>query len=75
MVGLLRTPLLNCVVDLMYPLCCVVLKIKKSWILNPVKYRQTSIRRVLVGNEIDDHSDVVGASPVGAAPTASSFAI
>ena len=35
MVGLLRTPLLNCVVDLMYPLCCVVLKIKKSWILNP----------------------------------------
>ena len=35
MVGLLRTSLLNYVVDLMYPLCCVVLKIKKSWILNP----------------------------------------
>ena len=39
-----------------------------------IKYRQVSnIRRTLVGNEIVDHSDVVGASPVGAAPTTSSF--
>ena len=38
-------------------------------------YRQTSIiRRTSVGNEIADHSDVVGASPVGAAPITSSFA-
>ena len=38
------------------------------------KYRQTSnISRILVGSEIVDHSDVVGASPVGAAPTTSSF--
>ena len=37
-------------------------------------YRPVSnIRRTLVGNEIVDHSDVVGASPVGAAPTTSSF--
>ena len=37
-------------------------------------YRQVSnIRRTLVGNMIVDHSDVVGASPVGAAPTTSSF--
>ena len=37
-------------------------------------YRQTySISRTLVGNKIVDHSDVVGASPVGAAPNASSF--
>ena len=37
-------------------------------------YRQVSnIRRTLVGNWIVDHSDVVGASPVGAAPTTSSF--
>ena len=37
-------------------------------------YRQVSnIRRTLVGNKIVDHSDVVGASPVGAAPTKSSF--
>ena len=38
------------------------------------KYRQVSnIRRALVGNKIVDHSDVVGASPVGAVPTTSSF--
>ena len=37
-------------------------------------YPQTSnICRTLVGNKIVDHSDVVGASPVGAAPTTSSF--
>ena len=37
-------------------------------------YRQVSnIRRTLVGNKLDDHSDVVGASPIGAAPTTSSF--
>ena len=37
-------------------------------------YRKTSnISRTLVGNKIVDHSDVVGASPVGAAPTTSSF--
>ena len=38
-------------------------------------YRQTSnISCTLVGNKIDDHSDdVVGASPVGAAPTTPSF--
>ena len=37
-------------------------------------YRQVSnIRRTLASYEIVDHSDVVGASPVGAAPTTSSF--
>ena len=37
-------------------------------------YRQVSnISCTLVGNKIVDHSDVVGASPVGAAPTTSSF--
>ena len=37
-------------------------------------YRQTSnISRTLLANEIVDHSDVVGASPVGAALTISSF--
>ena len=37
-------------------------------------YRQVSnIRRTFVGNKIADHSDVVGASPVSAAPTTSSF--
>ena len=46
-------------------------KIACLWIRT---YRQVSnIRRTLVGNLIVDHSDVVGASPVGAAPTTSSF--
>ena len=37
-------------------------------------YRKTSnIRHTLLGNKIVDHSDVVGASPAGAAPTTSSF--
>ena len=37
-------------------------------------YHKTSnIGRTLVGNKIADHSGVVGASPVGAAPTTSSF--
>ena len=33
----------------------------------------SNICRTLVGNKIVDHSDVVGASPAGAAPTTSSF--
>ena len=38
------------------------------------KYRKTSnISRTLMGNKIVDNSDVVGASPYGAAPTTSSF--
>ena len=45
------------------------------WVkLTTFKYRQVSnIRHTLVGNRIVDHSDVIGASPVGAAPTTSSF--
>ena len=44
----------------------------QPWI--KVKYHQVSnIRRTSVGNWIVDHSDVVGASTVGAAPTTSSF--
>ena len=39
-----------------------------------VEYRQVSnIWRTLAGYKIVDHSDIVGASPVGAAPTTSSF--
>ena len=42
--------------------------------LSGTNYRKVSnIRRTLVGNKIVDHSDVVGASPAGAAPTTSSF--
>ena len=40
----------------------------------PHNYRKTSnMSRTLVGNKIVYNSDVVGASPVGAAPTTSSF--
>ena len=35
--------------------------------------KTSNISRILVGNKIVDNSDVVGASPVGAAPTTSSF--
>ena len=38
------------------------------------QYRHASnISRTLVGNKIVDHSDVLEAWPVGAAPTISSF--
>ena len=33
----------------------------------------SNISGTMEGNKIVDHSDVVGASPVGAAPTTSSF--
>ena len=39
-------------------------------VLQKVKYRQCLL---LVDNKIVDHSDVIGASSVGAAPTTSSF--
>ena len=39
-----------------------------------IEYFQISnIRCTLTGNKLVDHSDVVGASPVGAAPTTSTF--
>ena len=52
---------------------------ERTSLVNPFKwrshtYRQVSnIRHTLAGYKIVDHSDVVGASPVGAAPTTSSF--
>ena len=43
-------------------------------ISNTINYRKTSnISRTSVGDEIVDNSDIVGASPVGAASTTSSF--
>ena len=54
----------------------MVFKLKRGPRLCPRfdKYRQISnISHALVGNKIVDYSDVVGASPVGAAPTTSSF--
>ena len=43
------------------------------WSKNDVINVKPPIWRTLVGNKIVDHSDVVGASPIGAAPTTSSF--
>ena len=42
-------------------------------LLNNIYHKVSNISRTLIGNGIVDHSDVVGASPVGAAPTTSSF--
>ena len=56
--------------------CSIVVKFSDlhNTLFPEKEYRKTSnIRRTLVGNKIVDHSDVVGASPVGAAPTTSSF--
>ena len=48
--------------------------VPKDTIRHKSTYRQTSnISLTLVGNKIVDHSDIVGAMPVGAAPTTSSF--
>ena len=38
-----------------------------------IYHKASNKRHTLVGNKIVDHSDVVGAAPVGAAPTTSSF--
>ena len=49
-------------------------RLSKQTLVAKKKYRKVSnIRRTLIGSKIVDHSDVVGASPVGAAPTTSSF--
>ena len=50
----------------------MLVQVKPIHYLN--KYRKTSdISSTLVGTKIVDQSDVVGASPVGAAPTTSSL--
>ena len=44
-----------------------------QWISHHKYHQVSDISRTLAGYKIVDHSDVVGASPVGAAPTTSSF--
>ena len=41
--------------------------------LNYKYHKSSDVSRTLVGNKFVDHSDVVGAAPVGTAPTTSSF--
>ena len=65
-------------------LCCTLLCFCLVWLRNyahiprspltGICRKVSNIRLTLIGNKIVDHSDVVGASPVGAAPTTSSFA-
>ena len=55
-----------------------LLKLGCLWGITPQSFtwmycQVSNISRSLVGNKIVDHSDVVGASPVGTAPTTSSF--
>ena len=53
-----------------------MIQVMACCLMAPSHYRKTSnIRHTLVGNKIVDQSDVVGAAPVGAAPTTSSFSI
>ena len=51
-------------------------KLSGKWTVGilSISYRKTSnISRTLVGNKIVDNSDVVGALPIGTAPTTSSL--
>ena len=74
---LLRLPAVGLVKIHWAPPCNITLRTRSDNTDNPSEicsYRKTSnISRTLVGNKIVDNSDVVGASPVGAAPTTSSF--
>ena len=45
----------------------------KSWPNLAIYCEVSNISRTSIGNEIVDHTDLVGSSPVGAAPTPSSF--
>ena len=47
----------------------------RRWLKNFIYRKTSNISRTLAANKIVDNSDVVGASPVGAAPTTSSFSI
>ena len=55
--------------------CWDFVRLKQEVLLHHIlpSRKISNISRTLVGNKIVDNSDVVGASPVGAAPTTSSF--
>ena len=55
---------------------CLMISYKSSDILDHRDCHQISnIRHTVVGNKIVNHSNVVGASPIGVNPTTSSFSI
>ena len=51
----------------------MLLELSQHHIIPQTYHKTSNVRRILVGNEIIDHADEVGASPVGAASTTSSF--
>ena len=52
---------------------CILQLVPRASFTN-MDYHQTSNRKhIFVGNKIVDHTDVAGASPIGTAPTTSSF--
>ena len=54
--------------------CSEVCRTRGKDVLDKSYYRETSnLRCTLIGIKIVDHSDLVGALPVGTAPTTSSF--
>ena len=60
--------------SMLYALLCFIMTIDHAIVRPHCIYRQTcNISHTLVGNKNVDHSGVVGAAPVGAAPTTSSF--
>ena len=52
---------------------CLKVLMKNPLTHNWVYHRTSKVRRALVGNKIVDYPDVVGASPVGTAPTTTKF--
>ena len=49
--------------------------IKSQFRMQQTYCKTSNIRLALIGNKIVDHSDICGASPLGAAPTTSSFSL
>ena len=73
---LLFFPTSHVVIRLLFPDIVILasyLMDHSNLIINISYSHISNISGTLVGNNIVDHSDVVGASPVGAAPTTSSF--
>ena len=70
----METVVQSCQDQHLIEMICAVGLVDLEYSCSDEEYRETSnIRHTIVGNKIVDHSDVVGASPVGAAPTTSSF--
>ena len=61
-------PIIACMLNACYPLLYSLRHIEFL-----ICCQTSNIKRTLVGNKIVGHSDIVGASPAGTAPTTSSF--